>query len=207
VPRFRLIAVAAGGLAVALSALAWTGRSEAWDYEAQAVLVDPTGEEVGRATFTGWEDHTDVRVRLYQVPESVAVDAFHGFHVHANSNPANGEGCVADPGQPSNTWFVSADGHYAAEGQTHGDHLGDLPSLLVNTDGTADARFRTGRFTPADVQGRALILHAGEDNFGNVPVGSAPNQYAANAADAATLTANTGNAGDRLACGLIDVDG
>ena len=38
----------------------------------------------------------------------------HGLHVHvhANDNPANGDGCIADLAQPANTHFLSADGHY-----------------------------------------------------------------------------------------------
>jgi len=204
--KVRVLAVASAGLTVGLTAVALTGRSEAWDYRAQTVLIDPAGEEVGRATITGWDDHTDVKVRLDRVPEGTAVNAFHGFHVHANNNPANGEGCVADPSEPPNTWFVSADGHYAEEGQSHADHLGDLPSLLVNADGTAEASFRTGRFAPEDVQGRALIFHARPDNFANIPLGDEPTQYQANSDAALTLTANTGNAGDRLACGLIEVE-
>lgn len=205
--KIRLIGLALAGIALALAGLTFTGRSAAWDYHAETVLLDPAGAEVGRATFTGWSDHTDVEVHLSSVPEGAALNAFHGFHVHANSNPANGEGCIADPSQPASTWFVSADGHYADEGQSHGDHLGDLPSLLVNADGSAEARFRTGRFAPDDVAGRALILHAQPDNFGNIPLGDGATQYQANTEEALTLTANTGNAGDRLACGLIEVDG
>jgi Cu/Zn superoxide dismutase len=52
-----------------------------------------------------------------------------------------------------------------------------------------------------------VILHAGPDNFGNIPVGTAPNQYTPNSTDPVTgatvLTANTGNAGNRIACGVI----
>src|SRR5215211_2847482 len=96
--KFRLIGVAVAG--IALAGLAWTGSSAAWDYKAQTVLLDASGAEVGRATFTGWADHTDVRVRLSRVPEGAALNAFHGFHVHANNNPANGDGCLADPSQP-----------------------------------------------------------------------------------------------------------
>jgi len=62
----------------------------------------------------------------------------------------------------------------------------------------------TGRFEPSALVGRAVIVHAGPDNFGNVPVGPAANQYTANAVDATTATKNTGNAGDRLGCGIIE---
>ena len=56
---------------------------------------------------------------------------------------------------------------------------------------------------PAELPGKAVILHAGADNFGNVPVGTGPDQYTANSAAATTKTGNTGNAGDRIACGVI----
>jgi Cu/Zn superoxide dismutase len=46
-------------------------------------------------------------------------------------------------------------------------------------------------------------LHQGPDNYGNVPVGTAPNQYTANSAEATTLTQNTGNAGARIGCAVI----
>ena len=50
------------------------------------------------------------------------------------------------------------------------------------------------------------MLHAGPDNFGNVPVddvATAPNAYTPNSAGATTATQNTGNAGNRIACGVI----
>jgi len=78
-----------------------------------------------------------------------------------------------------------------------------MPPLFVSAAGTAASSFITDRFTPDDVKGRAVIMHAGNDNLGNVPVGTAANQYTANAADATTLTNNTGNAGNRIACGVI----
>ena len=110
---------------------------------------------------------------------------------------------MADAAKPSNTWFVSAGGHLKADGQTHGGHTGDLQSLLVNADGSADSTFTTDRFLPGDLNGRAVVLHAGADNFGNVPVGAAADQYSANSPAAVTKTQNTGNAGDRVACGVV----
>jgi superoxide dismutase, Cu-Zn family len=70
------------------------------------------------------------------MPKDAALQAFHGFPIHANSDPANGSDCIADPTKASNTWFVSADGHLGTASKTHGDHEGDMPSLFVNNDST-----------------------------------------------------------------------
>ena len=164
---------------------------------ASAVLRDANGVAQATVLFTSAGNGTLVTVAA----RSTA--GIHGFHVHANDNPANGDGCIADPTQPANTFFVSADGHFNPGAATHGNHAGDMPPLFVSAAGTAASSFITDRFTPDDVKGRAVIMHAGNDNLGNVPVGTAANQYTPNAADATTLTANTGNAGNRIACGVI----
>ncbi|MFN0090663.1 MAG: superoxide dismutase family protein [Acidimicrobiales bacterium] len=189
-------ATAAGGLAL------FANAASASDFKAVATLRSAEGDRVGRVLFDGRGDHTEVRVRLSGL-DRFAVDAFHGFHIHANDVAENGDGCLAKPGEASNTWFVAVDGHWKTGDQAHGLHLGDMPPLLVNDDGTAEARFTTGRFEPAQLAGRAVILHAGPDNLGHVPVGDGPNQYKPNSETAAALTANTGNAGDRIACGVI----
>jgi Cu-Zn family superoxide dismutase len=157
---------------------------------------------VGRVDFSVESDGMTVRVKL-RPNQNVSTGRFHGLHVHANNNSANLDGCVANPNQPSSTWFASADGHFAEVGQTHGRHAGDLPSPLVLADGTATLTFTTDRIDPAQLKGRAVILHFGPDNFGNVPVGSAPDQYTPNDAAATDKTARTGNAGDRAACGVV----
>jgi superoxide dismutase, Cu-Zn family len=169
------------------------------DRAVSAVLRDQNRVAVATVVFTPTRGGTVVAVAAR------ATAGIHGFHVHANNDPANGVGCIADPTQPPNTFFVSADGHYnPVAGATHGNHAGDMPPLFVGTNGSASSSFVTDRFTTADIRGRAVILHAGNDNLGNVPVGAAANQYTANAADATTLTANTGNAGNRIACGVIN---
>ena len=78
-----------------------------------------------------------------------------------------------------------------------------MPSPLVLADGSARLKFTTDRLDPATLAGKAVILHAKPDNFGNVPVGDALNQYKPNDPAATDLTARTGNASDRVACGLI----
>jgi Cu-Zn family superoxide dismutase len=79
-----------------------------------------------------------------------------------------------------------------------------MPALFFTADGKAAMAFITDRFTPAEIKGKAVILHQAPDNYGNIPVGTAANQYAPNSTDATTLTANTGNAGNRIACGIVE---
>jgi len=89
------------------------------------------------------------------------------------------------------------------------DSLDSNQNPQVNADGSAWTRFKTDHFKVADIVGRAVIVHALADNFGNVPVGSGATQYVPNStgttnATATGLTANTGNAGPRYACGVIE---
>lgn len=199
--RIMLVAgtVLAGGLAVT----AMGGESRADAGSTRVRVHDSDGARVGSVRFGEDNGTTTVRVELQFDPAKVATNAFHGFHLHANDDPANGAGCIADPAAAATTWFTSADGHWKLASQAHGAHVGDLFSLYVNGDGSATARFETDRFQVDELAGRAVVIHAGPDNFGNVPTGTAANQYTANAADATTLTANTGNAGARIACGVV----
>lgn len=96
--------------------------------------------------------------------------------------------------------FLSAGGHLAGQGPQHPDHAGDLPSLLVNPDGSAHLVVKTARLTPEllfDSDGAALVVHAGPDNFANIPA-----RYAAGGADDQTRQA--GDGGDRVACAVIE---
>jgi Cu-Zn family superoxide dismutase len=101
---------------------------------------------------------------------------------------------------------MSAGGHYNPTGAGHGDHAGDFPSLLVTEDGSARLQFVTDRFSIRDLfdaDGSALMVHTGRDNFANIP-----NRYRSPASppeggpDPETL--ETGDAGARAACGVIE---
>ena len=189
----------AGALVVSaslgLGAVAISSGAGAHGNSARATLYSTTGSKVGRVTFSATRHHTSVRVHLDNVPG--IVDAFHGFHIHANNDPANGEDCVAAGG------FASADGHWRVGDELHGHHLGDMPSVYVNRDGSVDAHFTLDRIVRlTELRGRAVILHADPDNFGNVPLVTATG-YTPNSPAATDLTERTGNAGIRIACGVI----
>jgi Cu-Zn family superoxide dismutase len=101
---------------------------------------------------------------------------------------------------------VSADGHYNPTGLAHAHHVGDMPSVYVNADGSVETRFQIDKINPSELDGKVVILHAGADNFNNIPLGTGLTQYTANSADATVATAKTGNSGDRIACGVIESD-
>ena len=137
-------------------------------------------------------------VKLTQRGSSVTVRAqvegltpgFHGFHVHSVGE------CVPP--------FTTAGGHYNPDGTGHGSHAGDMPSLLVLDDGTAQLQFATDRFTIAelfDADGTAIIVHALPDNFANIPTRYESTTEGTFGPDSATLA--TGDAGGRVACGVV----
>ena len=184
--RNRLLAIASGVALVA--GLVTASTADAHARSAKATLAQADGAVIGTVEFTTTDGHTEVRVRLTGAP---GIDAFHGFHIHANDITTNGDGCIADPAADPSTWFVSADGHYNPTGQSHAHHVGDMPVVYVNEDGSVETRFQIDKINAADLSGKVVILHAGADNFANIPLGASPTQYTANSASKATPTKNS----------------
>ena len=203
--RAMLGVLTAAGLLAAIAVVSSTGAAGAHERWAQATLRIADGTRVGSVAFADerHSDETEITVRVWRAS---TLAGFHGLHIHANDVSTNGDGCIADTTQPSATWFVSADGHWKKDAtEVHAHHAGDLPSVFVNEDGTAKMRFVVDKLTPREVVGRAVVLHAGPDNFGNVPVGPGADQYTPGAT-AVAKTQATGNAGDRFGCGVIRRD-
>lgn len=101
----------------------------------------------------------------------------HGFHIHDKPD-CNDMGMAAgghlDP-EKSN----EHNGPYQTKG-----HLGDLPVLIVNSDGTATLPTFAPRFTVAKIKNHALMIHVGSDNYSDTPE-------------------KLGGGGARMACGVI----
>ena len=107
----------------------------------------------------------------------------HGFHIHEFGDMS--DGCK------------SMGGHYNPDGVNHGDlqqgHVGDLENVVANEDGVAKFSITASRVDllgDRSVIGRGLVIHEDEDDLGK-------------GGDAESL--KTGNAGERLACGVIVV--
>ena len=147
-----------------------------------ADMIAADGSPAGRVTFTEAGGRVTVEARLTNLPPG-----FHGFHIHASGK--------CERGTPP---FTSAGGHMVLGEQAHPTHAGDQPVVLVMSDRSADIRFTTDRYKLSDLQaaeGRAVIVHALPDNYSNVPT-----RYVRQP-DATTLA--TGDAGDRIACGVV----
>ena len=176
-------------LAVALGALVGTGwraggtPAQAQAGQAFASLYMETGDPVGTVTFTQDAGQVQVRAEVANLPPG-----FHGFHVHTYG--------VCDAAAQ----FQSAGGHLdLGSGDLPGGGMaGDMTNLYVKSDGTGMMSFTVDRFAVPNLLadgGRSVIVHADPDNFRNIPgrYGVTP--------DETTLT--TGDAGARIACGLI----
>ena len=153
---------------------------------AVAVLRTGAGKVVGTTTLT----RVGGKVQVTVVVRGLAA-GFHGFHIHTVGS------CVAPA-------FTSAGAHFNPKGVGHGQHAADLPALLVNADGTGEARVKTDRFAIAnlfDADGSAVIVHANADNLANIPTRYHSHTEDKLGPDSATLA--TGDAGDRTACGVL----
>ena len=95
------------------------------------------------------------------------------FGFHIHS----GEKCEDGNNDP----LATAGGHYNPNGCPHPMHAGDLPPLL-SVKGRAFSAFLTDRFSVSEIIGKTAIIHENADDFTTQPAG---------------------NAGKRIACGVI----
>src|SRR6185437_15371159 len=160
-------------------------------------LNDPNGAKIATAKFEFNQGYVTITIETTGTGQ--LSPGFHGMHIHsvgkceANSTAPTG-------GAPGD--FLSAGGHFQAPGHDHGS--GDLTSLQVRKDGGALLQTTTDGFTKADLlagAGTSIVIHAGADNFGNIPSDRYNQVNGAPGPDQTTMM--TGDAGKRVACGVI----
>ncbi|HEY1029061.1 MAG TPA: superoxide dismutase [Cu-Zn] SodC [Pseudomonas sp.] len=112
----------------------------------------------------------------------------HGFHVHANAScdAAEVNGKLTPAGAAGGHWDPDKTGRHGFPWEDNA-HLGDLPALHVAEDGSAGQPVLAPRLKRLeDLDGRALMIHAGADNHSDHPQ-------------------PLGGGGARVACGVIKV--
>ncbi|KAK6102941.1 Superoxide dismutase [Cu-Zn] protein domain protein [Brugia pahangi] len=112
----------------------------------------------------------------------------HGFHVHQYGDTTNG--------------CISAGPHFNPYNKTHGDptdemrHVGDLGNIVAGADGTAHIDISDKHVQllgPNSIIGRSLVVHADQDDLGK------------GVGDKKDESLKTGNAGGRVACGIVAI--
>ncbi|WP_067837985.1 superoxide dismutase[Cu-Zn] [Nocardia lijiangensis] len=166
--------------------------SPATDPGTKVELKDASGSSVATANIAKDGNHLVITVEAHGLKPG-----FHGLHFHqvgkceANSVAPTG-GAAGD--------FLSAGGHLQVGTANAHPASGDLTSLQVRSDGQGKLVTTTDTVTLDDLKNRALIIHADADNFGNIP-----NRYvrADGVAGPDDNTLATGDAGGRVACGVV----
>ena len=164
-----------GGL-VATMVLAVPGTALAAGTKAIAKLESRSDSTVtGKVTFTEHEGKVSMKVVVKGLTPGL-----HAIHLH-------------DKGDCSAPDATSAGGHWNPSSENHGKwgqapfHHGDIGNLVADAKGDAELTevsdlWTLGDGKPSDVIGHSVIVHAKEDDFTTQP---------------------TGNAGGRVACGVI----
>ncbi len=144
---------------------------------ARAEIYNAKGEKIGSATLREADGGVRIELELSQLPPGS-----HALHIHA----------VGKCDAPS---FQTAGPHFNPEGKKHGTrnpegpHAGDLPNFEVGADGRAKVSLVASHVTLGDgpnslfhPEGTALVIHEKADDY---------------------MTDPAGNAGARIACGVV----
>ena len=149
---------------------------------ATAKMISDDKEDAGSVTLTQTPNGVLIEAHLKELP-----DGEHGFHIHETGK------CDAPD-------FKSAGGHFNPTDAEHGlhveggPHAGDMPNIHFPEDGDKGLRFEVLNAMVSleegeegyllDEDGSAIMVHAGPDDYESQP---------------------SGDAGGRIACGVIEM--
>ena len=160
---------------------AYTAWGQTLEVPMQLLNTNGDTKSIGTITVTSAGEDVTFTPNLNDLPPGT-----HGFHVHEKPS------CDAapDPQTGKLTQGQAAGGHLDPEktnrheGPAGKGHTGDLPALNVDADGNATTPVNAMRLKISDLQGHALVIHAGGDNYSDSPQ-------------------KLGGGGPRIACGVI----
>lgn len=173
--------ILAAGMAAFMGG-AWTASAAAAKPVKVTInLIDASGvgKSVGTITISEDKDGVTLVPNLKNLPPGE-----HGFHLHENPScqPADKEG-KKTAGEAAGSHYDPA-GTKAHKGPESTGHKGDLPKLVVSEKGEAKDKMQVKALTLADFRGRAMMIHAGGDNYSDTPK-------------------PLGGGGERIACGVV----
>lgn len=167
-----------------------------------AIIAGPDGTQIAAATIEFRDNDAYATVTVQTTAAGKLTPGWHGLHIH-DIGKCEANSVAPSGGAPGD--FLSAGGHYQGGGQGgHPNHAGDLTSLQVRGDGSAMLVTTTNALDKADLlsgDGTAIMIHAGSDNFANIPADRYKQANGAPPPDETTLA--TGDGGKRVACGVI----
>jgi Cu-Zn family superoxide dismutase len=149
-----------------------------------AYIVDTKNAPLGVAYLTG----VNTGGVLFRIDVNGLPPGKHGMHIHevGSCNATHGTDGKVTPFGEAGAHFDPAgtNSHKGPEGM---GHAGDLPNLVVSANGHAVTTFFIDRLSvvpgPNNIVGRAIVIHANEDNYTDDPM--------------------NGGSGGRIACGEI----
>jgi Cu-Zn family superoxide dismutase len=161
-------------------------------------LKAPDGTRVATAKFDFSNGYATITIAT---TGGQLAPGFHGVHIH-KTGKCEPNSTAPTGGAPGD--FLSAGGHFQAPGHSNEPASGDLTSLEVRKDGVGMLVTTTDAFTMEDLltgEKTAVIIHAGADNFANIPRDRYTQTNGIPGPDETTMS--TGDAGKRAACGVI----
>jgi superoxide dismutase, Cu-Zn family len=162
-------------------------------------LKAPNGTRVATAKFDFSNGYATITIAT--TGAGSLAPGFHGVHIH-KTGKCEPNSTAPTGGAPGD--FLSAGGHFQAPGHSAEPASGNLTSLEVRKDGVGMLVTTTDAFTMEDLmtgEKTAIIIHAGADNFQNIPRDRYHQTNGTPGPDETTMSTN--DAGKRVACGVI----